>query len=832
MLKTIGKKLFMRGVSKVTGPANPKIGETNYYEVAEFYSGTTIENYNNIKWKLYQFKDGKWELLQGPVKTGKKVPYTFPQKWLGKQLLIEAYLYEPEAKPKPGHVVKPVLGVAAIKKTEILNATGGAIQQKPLYGQYITLKVTTENMLGQTLKLSLWDRDTISDTGHDAASNQLLWSGSARVSSNNGVVEQRILLSPTLMALAGKSMMEGEEHEYYLLVEGKTLRTKSQTAIITTKKETPTTVKPVIKQVPVQVKDKIGTDPIQVKGTNTAVVQNVPATQQQHCGEQYCIKKGDKSALIQEINIRLAGFGGNIPTDMFTDRTEKMIRQFQRDYMKVPETGKICGNVLKAIDDFQHKFIININDARCPCGGCSGFGNGKFSEQKGNTSINEMHRKYEYPGMHRTIMWVQRAILFYLSDKKKGLGLRFGQVSSGYRCNINNAQKKRKSTNHMGKAIDLHFYKANDRVSSEANCDKVRDLLMELTGAKLRWNEKNVIALEPSTRNKIGGEFLATTWVHYDVRTFEVQYLADKFFAKNMADVNGISIVALANELGHQKTCICSKDKQAEVKPVAATNTNCFCNRDISAAELVLLGISQKNADKYVAALNTTFKNYNINTCERKLHFIAQVRHESGEFVYQEEIASGAAYEGRADLGNTQTGDGVRFKGRGLIQITGRSNYKAYSTYKGFDFTKEPNNKKMGVIPYCVDSAGWFFETKTSLNAHADKDDLIYISYRINGGFNGFDDRKKKLTAMIKAITCNKTTFENFEAYSIKKSKAWDTTDALYKYGALKNSESKDAYKRYLALTDDYLTWPDVKNSSSLRNKITKRRAVALAGSK
>ncbi|EKT3967485.1 hypothetical protein NTJ12_002577, partial [Flavobacterium psychrophilum] len=52
------------------------------------------------------------------------------------------------------------------------------------------------------------------------------------------------------------------------------------------------------------------------------------------CGEKFCIKKGDKSELIREINIRLAGFGGNVPTDEFTDRTEKMIKQFQRDYMK------------------------------------------------------------------------------------------------------------------------------------------------------------------------------------------------------------------------------------------------------------------------------------------------------------------------------------------------------------------------------------------------------------------------------------------------------------------------------------------------------------------
>ncbi len=63
-----------------------------------------------------------------------------------------------------------------------------------------------------------------------------------------------------------------------------------------------------------------------------------------------------------------------------------------------------------------------------------------------------------------------------------------------------------------------------------------------------------------------------------------------------------------------------------------------------------------------------------INTPLRRVHFFAQIGHESKELIYSEEIASGRAYEGRFDLGNTQPGDGVRFKGRGLIQITGRAN--------------------------------------------------------------------------------------------------------------------------------------------------------------
>ncbi len=74
----------------------------------------------------------------------------------------------------------------------------------------------------------------------------------------------------------------------------------------------------------------------------------------------------------------------------------------------------------------------------------------------------------------------------------------------------------------------------------------------------------------------------------------------------------------------------------------------------------------------------------------RLIHFLAQLAHETGNFRYMEEIASGAAYEGRKDLGNTQAGDGKRFKGRGPIQLTGRANHRKYGQQLGIDFENNP----------------------------------------------------------------------------------------------------------------------------------------------
>ncbi|NJD91116.1 MAG: hypothetical protein FIA91_06335 [Geobacter sp.] len=117
----------------------------------------------------------------------------------------------------------------------------------------------------------------------------------------------------------------------------------------------------------------------------------------------------------------------------------------------------------------------------------------------------------------------------------------------------------------------------------------------------------------------------------------------------------------------------------------------------------------------------------------------------SSELRYCEELAGGDAYEGRKVLGNSQPGDGRRFKGRGLIQLTGRSNYVAYSKARGVDYTTDAGAKLIASDPEtAVDVACWFWRTH-NLNQWADKDDVTTITKRINGGLNGFDDRKAKL---------------------------------------------------------------------------------------
>lgn len=143
----------------------------------------------------------------------------------------------------------------------------------------------------------------------------------------------------------------------------------------------------------------------------------------------------------------------------------------------------------------------------------------------------------------------------------------------------------------------------------------------------------------------------------------------------------------------------------------------------------------------YLNLLNTALPKYNINSPIRLSHFLAQIGHESLSFIYTQELASGAAYEGRKDLGNTQKGDGVRFKGRGLIQLTGRDNYAHYGKYIKVDLLKLGNEQLVATTPkYTLDVSLWFWN-KRKLNNYADNDNLKAITRRVNGGYNGLKDR-------------------------------------------------------------------------------------------
>jgi putative chitinase len=192
-------------------------------------------------------------------------------------------------------------------------------------------------------------------------------------------------------------------------------------------------------------------------------------------------------------------------------------------------------------------------------------------------------------------------------------------------------------------------------------------------------------------------------------------------------------------------------------------------------AQLLALGIE----GKWLEPLKETFEKYQINTPKRQACFIGQCMHESGgfkqlkenlnysakalmntwpsrfpdmdtaeKFERQPEKIANKVYSGR--MGNTEDGDGAKYIGRGLIQLTGKDNYKAFGEAIGEDLVANP--QLVEEPRYAALSAGWFFN-KRGLNALADVMDIETMSKRINGGNIGMADRKAKIAMVLNAIS-------------------------------------------------------------------------------
>lgn len=147
-------------------------------------------------------------------------------------------------------------------------------------------------------------------------------------------------------------------------------------------------------------------------------------------------------------------------------------------------------------------------------------------------------------------------------------------------------------------------------------------------------------------------------------------------------------------------------------------------------------------ATEWLTVIEQAMREFGIDTQRRMAMFLAQIGHESGGMHYTVEIwgntAAQISYEGRKGLGNTQTGDGFKYRGRGLIQITGRSNYTQVATALGIDCVNEPDLLAEPVN--AARSAAWWWKSR-DLNRFADADDCKGCTKVINGGYNGLEQR-------------------------------------------------------------------------------------------
>ncbi|MGI0488165.1 glycoside hydrolase family 19 protein [Pantanalinema rosaneae CENA516] len=264
--------------------------------------------------------------------------------------------------------------------------------------------------------------------------------------------------------------------------------------------------------------------------------------------------------------------------------------------------------------------------------------------------------------------------------------------------------------------------------ATSANDDKVDDLIRKLSQLPAR----------PADRTAYTGIFgVKDVYAGRQKAVERLQELMMKL------EGDGNEIDHLVDDLIRSLTQLPQRpaDKQPYASLFPPAKFNLLAVDDLLA---IASGAPASTVKLLVPQLNRTMIEFGITTPRRQAHFLAQIAHESDRFRALEEYASGSDYEWRLDLGNVFPGDGVRFKGRGLIQVTGRTNYGECGRALGVDLIKNP--KRLADPDLACRSAGWYWDSR-KLNRDADRDDVHKITEIINGGYNGLSDRRHLLAS-------------------------------------------------------------------------------------
>ncbi|WP_304163045.1 glycoside hydrolase family 19 protein [Lonsdalea britannica] len=255
-----------------------------------------------------------------------------------------------------------------------------------------------------------------------------------------------------------------------------------------------------------------------------------------------------------------------------------------------------------------------------------------------------------------------------------------------------------------------------------------------------------------------------------------------------------------------------------------AEPTTCACRRDITFAELRKIApeADEDTLTTYLKAFNAGFAKYGMTTCREKAHFLAQCCHESMGLVYT------------AEIGGSQKSYAPWY-GRGLIQLTFEKNYRAYGSAVGEDvYSSEDNRNKLTTSPHCVTSAFWFYMDygNQNLDSYAKKDDFNMITARINGGFNGYDDRLRYFDKAVEVLRCEHLNqLRKEKGFTFEESAIYNNKVYAYSWGRYHDPLSQEqgtrkdkvealvAYKRALAL---YQAAKDTAKVSAIQTRINR----------
>lgn len=258
------------------------------------------------------------------------------------------------------------------------------------------------------------------------------------------------------------------------------------------------------------------------------------------------------------------------------------------------------------------------------------------------------------------------------------------------------------------------------------------------------------------------------------------------------------------------------------------SSNGCKCKNKLTKEQLRTIAphASSTNIDLYIDPINEMFEKFKIDHCISRAHVLAQMLHESGSMKFVTEGLNS----------NDPLPAYHPYIGRGLLQITWETNYRTYGNYMGENFIGHPHYLKMSQPPHCVVSVGWFWSEFKNLNRFSDKDDFIYLTYLINGGFNGYDHRLSFINSAIQELkisACSKLNFDG--SYKLEDSEAYNKAKPSFAWGlwsdpgSSSSGKTKDkaqaiaGYSRYIEI---YNTTQSVRDDTTTKYYSSTRRAL------
>lgn len=257
-----------------------------------------------------------------------------------------------------------------------------------------------------------------------------------------------------------------------------------------------------------------------------------------------------------------------------------------------------------------------------------------------------------------------------------------------------------------------------------------------------------------------------------------------------------------------------------ETSTTTEQKNECPCDKEITIETIQNISalIKVSNIKKRIKGLNEAFVESEINTCLRRVHFLAQVLHETGYLRLT------------AEAGKTDA-DYKGFKGRGLIQLTSKENYKGYQNFSGVDVTSSTTNKqKLEKYPHAARAAAWYWNKKENLNWYADQNDFIMITRKINGGFNGWDDRMEFLKGATKELTknCDKQINTDYrlsgsnayyDVWTCLRWALWHDPDLKIGKGITKSQEKAiEGYQRVTEIANEEINFSNIHKMKAFEN--------------